>query len=161
MDFTDEQHTKRYPASEKPGEAGLYKRFAANPNTDEEIVHYCLFDDGWWYEGSVVSSSALNMPLRKSHFQDDGFEWCGVMPGSYERPDVQAVKADIFAGNFFGMGELTEAIGKMSDGDADFESKIKPGDVTAAAAQVQLDLEEPASISEEQQFNADFFGEQP
>lgn len=163
MDFSDEQHTLWYPGSEKPGEDGLYKRRKANADGEGNPgeVMYCLWQDGWWYEGSIILTSALNTPLRKSHYQPghwEDFEWCGVMPGSYERPDVQAVKTDIFASSFFDTTELTKAIDNMSDGDENFEPKLRTGDVAAAAAQIETP---PAPETVDAQFAADFFGEQP
>lgn len=148
MDFTDEQHTLRYPASEKPGEAGIYKRFATNPHTGKEIVHYCLFEDGWWYEGGFEPADALTYPMRKSHFQDDGFEWCGVMPGSYERTDVQEVKVNIFAGNFFGTDKITAAIDARLDADKSFEPKLQPGDIQRIAEECGIAVDASATVAE-------------
>lgn len=119
-DYPAEQLTPRFPGTELPGTTGLYKRFATNPNTGEEVFMYCLFeinDDGaWWYEGSPISSSALNTPLRKSRFQHgDNFEWCGIVPAGSSRIDFDQAALDMaaalaevkaeeqFAINFFGI----------------------------------------------------------
>lgn len=167
MDFTDEQHTIWYPGSEKPGQDGLYKRRKVDKITGERgPVEYSLWEDGWWYEGWPEVTSALNHPLRKSHYQPshwEDFEWCGLMPGSYERPDVQEVKTANFVGAFFGDGEIAAA-GQAIQAQLYTKDNPHPESIVTEAGQQQmldLALEEPAAISEEQQFAADFFGEQP
>jgi hypothetical protein len=178
------EETNWFPGTEKPGEDGLYKRRKVDQISGERgPVMYCLWSDGWWYEGSEVLTSALNEPLRKSHYQPghwEDFEWCGLMPGAYERPDVQAVKTENFVGGFFGDGEIAAAIQAIKANN-DFESKLQPGDVTAAAEQafsgdnqhpesivtergqqqmLDLALEEPVNNTPEAnaQFAAGFFG---
>lgn len=152
MDFTDEQHTDWFAATELPGEDGLYKRRAIDPISGERgRVEYCLWSEGWWYEGSPELTSALNHPLRKSRYQAgvwEDFEWCGVMPGSYERPDVQEVKVENFVTGFFGGDKPTTTLADEIDGAVDeIDSAVDEG-ATAA-------------IGEAQQFSADFFGVAP
>lgn len=147
MDFPE---TDWFPGTEKPGEDGLYKRRPIDKISGERgRIDYCLWQDGWWYEGSPDLTSALNTPLRKSRYQPghwEDFEWCGVMPGSYERPDVAEVKAANFVGGFFGEPVL----------NADPEAE-------AQAAQSELDLAEietpPAPETVDAQFASDFFGD--
>ncbi len=153
---TEYNLTPRFPGTELPGSSGLYKRFAVNPHTGNEVSMFCLFersdDEGsWWYEGSTELTSALNTPLRKSRFQQgDAFEWCGIVPDESLRD-----RFDWSTGEPVPAVVVVTAVENAKTAGAELVSSQKPLDVFDPVQRVEafqgLHAQEPTSAQLEEQ----------